>query len=123
MEYSQPVGVDTKRVISRYHAVYLTASWIVFWGYVLIIGAIVVGVLIAIGSCVWAGYTYKDDSDAQLKTCVGGIFVGVSVAIPVIISGFFSLVAGQILRAFVDTAVNTSPLISNSQKAFVMGVN
>lgn len=100
---------------NRYRDAYLVAKATGAIGLViknlgLALGALIVIVALAIAA-----------SDGAQFALIG-IFAGIAVAIPVYILGILVSAQAQILKATLDTAVNTSPLLSNEDKAWIISL-
>jgi len=52
----------------------------------------------------------------------GLIFLAIVAGIPLVVSGILVSAQAQLLKATLDTAVNTSPFLSNEQRAVVMSL-
>ena len=57
------------------------------------------------------------------EAAVGGIILGAIVAIPIWVLGILVAALGQILKATLDTAVNTSPLLTKDEMRQIMSLN
>jgi hypothetical protein len=104
----------------RYSAVYAQARWTILTGWIVIIAGAIVSILTVIGACFYA--SYSDSQKVQAFVCGIGICIGLAGLVQALIAGFLLIVAGQLMRAFADIAVNTSPLLTNPEKASIMGL-
>jgi hypothetical protein len=110
--HSDAGGEPRTSISYRYTDAYRVASAIITFGTtVKVIGA-VVAAIIAI-----AGLAYLGSGGL-----IGGLLLGAMAGLIFWIAGVFVTAQGQLLRASLDTAVNTSPLLSNTEKAKMMGI-
>lgn len=98
----------------RYRDAYTVASAINQFGNVIkILGAVLAGVifLAALGAA---------DETFGWRAVVGGAILGAWVGGTIFLLGIMVSAQGQILQATLDTAVNTSPLLSNEHRMGLM---
>jgi hypothetical protein len=94
------------RVKERYSDAYAVASVVVGFGAVIKVVGVVVGVVILVVSLradFWG-------------SSIGGLLLGSATGLFFYLLGVIVAAQGQILRATLDTAVNTSPFLSDRQK-------
>jgi hypothetical protein len=108
---SKPAGRSVA-VIDRYHDGYITASSAVDFATVIKALAVVLAILVA-ASALWS----DDGAGMFLILCVAA-----SLALTGWISGVMVSAQGQALRAALDTAVSTSPFLTNAERAEAMGL-
>lgn len=121
VEEKVAVSFEVRAIMKRYWDAYLVAKIIVGSGKIIkavgIIGAII---LVIVGYLIMGEGRRGGEAAvaAGIVIIVFGIVVGVwSYLFGVIVSAI-----GEILKAGLDTAVNTSPLLTDYQKAKVMSV-
>ncbi len=102
-------------IADRYADAYRVASAIIAFGTIVKAIGGVVAVIIAIGGL-------ASSSELGSRGVIGGLLLGAMVGLVFWIAGVFVVGQGQLLRASLDTAVNTSPLFSNTEKAKMMGI-
>jgi hypothetical protein len=145
MEYAEHL-VQIDGVIRRYSAIYTYAKISIIIGYIVlaltVMGAVGMITLMAAG----AGDAYEQEVSAAIHSPgarlntepdsdnakdAAGNTVGVIIIfaiyiivgmIPGLIAGFLCIVAGQVMRAFADLAVHTSPFLSPVNQAVAMGL-
>jgi hypothetical protein len=116
----EPTTHEAKQLISRYRDAYLVAKVTIGLGGSIkalgwLIALITLFVVVGIGSEGLRGYNGG-------AFWFLGVFIG---AIQVTVFYFFGILVaavGQILRASLDTAVNTTPLLTEGQKAMAMSL-
>ncbi len=97
----------------RYRDAYSVAEATIGWGTVLKILGVLGGLAIALLGLVAA-------SHVGFAAALASFIVAVSVAGTMYALGVTVAAQGQIIRAILDTAVNTSPLLSNEEKREVL---
>jgi hypothetical protein len=103
--------------VSRYTDAYLIARTITA------VGAIVkVIALVICGAIALFGLVAGAKSE-HYEAAVGGIMLGAIVATPIWVLGILVAALGQILKATLDTAVNTSPLLAKDEMRQIMSLN
>lgn len=102
-------------LMRRYSDAYLVASTINTTGQTIKVVGIAAAAAVALGGCAVG---------SQLGGAVGfaGVLLGAIVALPFYVLGVLVAAQGQILRATIDTAVNTSPLISREELLQVLSL-
>ena len=103
---------------SRYHDIYQIADGMVRLGKIIKIVAVVVAVTGVIAAIVIASNGGFGSDFASPAVVVVGLCAGVGIFCLGILIG----ACGELLRALVDTSVNTSPLITDSEKATIIGL-
>jgi hypothetical protein len=107
----RPTGIS-----NRYTDAYRVASAIIAFGTIVKVTGALVALSIAL-----AGFASADGPFGS-SALIGGVLVAVITGFVFWIVGVFVTAQGQLLRASLDTAVNSSPLLSNIEKARIMGV-
>jgi hypothetical protein len=112
VQVSQEVFALMKRYKDGYHVstVIVTAG-----NAIKILGGIVAGI-IAVASIIAA-------SQSSAAVAVGGILVAIAYGLLFYLSGMLVGAQGQILKATLDTAVNTSPSLTEIQRARIMSID
>jgi hypothetical protein len=82
---------------------------------------VLAGVAVAGGSVMFFNAPGTLPSQNQIGM-VGGLVLGVVVAVLGFALGTLVVAIGQILKAVLDSAVNTSPLLPNERKAEILGL-
>ena len=109
-----PVGSQTSSS-HRYTDAYRVASALIAFGTtVKVIGAVVAVVIVL------AGIASSDSLGS--RALIAGLLLGGVVGFIFWIAGVLVTALGQFLRASVDTAVNTSPFLSDAEKTRMMGI-
>jgi len=103
---------------SRYHDIYRIADGMVRLGKIIKIVAVVVAVTGVIAAIVIASNGGFGSDFASPAVAV----VGLCAAVGIFCLGILIGACGELLRALVDTSVNTSPLITDSEKATIIGL-
>jgi hypothetical protein len=112
-------GKAQMSISDRYTDAYVVANAIITTGTIVkvvgvVLAAVTVLVVLVLTSSVGAGnFTFWS---------IGGLLLGALVGLIFWIAGVFVTAQGQLLRALLDTAVNTSPLVSNTEKERIMGI-
>lgn len=120
---SSPVVVVSKGVsvcaMRRYRDAYPSAAVIEAAGnFTKIIG----GIIALIVFCGVAFIGSQNPAGGGLYGMVGGFILAVPVGGTFYMSGVFMVAQGQLLKATLDSAVQTSPFLTNDEKADVMGL-
>jgi hypothetical protein len=100
-------------VLPRYKDAYRMVAAILSFGGVIKCLSIAIGVLLLFSGLIATGIYGPGGM-------VGAVLLAVIVGLPIYIAGFLVSAQGQLLRAMLDTAVNTSPLISRSELEEIM---
>jgi hypothetical protein len=99
----------------RYTDAYRVASALIAFGTtVKVIGAAVAVIIVL------AGIASSDSLGSH--GLIGGLLIACIIGLIFWIAGVLVTALGQFLRASVDTAVNTSPFLSDAEKAKMMGI-
>lgn len=110
---------DTGRqtgISHRYTDAYRVASAIIAFGTIVkVIGAVVASIIAL------AGFA-SADGPLGSSALIGGLLIAAVTGFVFWIAGVLVTAQGQLLRASLDTAVNSSPLLSNIEKAKIIGV-
>ena len=105
-------------VSGRYSDAYTVANAIISTGKIVKVIGVVLAVL---GAVVVVGYS-REAAPFWAELWVFELLLCAVVGFGLWIAGVFITAQGQLLRALLDTAVNTSPLFSNSDKERIMGI-
>ena len=98
--------------MSRYTDAYLVARAIIAIGATVKVIAFVVG-----GGIALLGLAAGSKST---ELALGGLILGAIFAVPIYILGILVAAQGQILKATLDTAVNSSPLLTKDEMRQIM---
>lgn len=101
--------------MSRYTDAYRVARTITAVGATVKVIALAIGGAIAVVALVVGSQS--------MQYLVGGIILGVIVAIPIYVLGILVAAQGQILKATLDTAVNSSPLLTKDDMRQIMSLD
>ena len=104
-----------KKASDRYTDAYVVANAIIATGKIVK----VIGVVLAVAGALVAIVGYSSN---PIPFWIFPLLLGFVVGLGLWIAGVFITAQGQLLRALLDTAVNTSPLFSNSDKERIMGI-
>lgn len=115
---SQPTGLPTKRYADAYRA----ASGVIALGITMKIVAAIVAAIMGIPPTVVAVQWVSNTSAELIQRLVmlAGIAIALVPGALIFIIGVIIAALGQILRATIDTAVNTSTLLTAEQRAELM---
>jgi len=119
----RPESIESKNASDRYEDAYLQARWVVQAGDVIQTVGWVIGALIFCGALFAAHTVTKLETPAADWLPPAGLAIGAIITV-----FFFWLVGvlvcarGQQLKASLDSAVNSSPFLSNAQRATVMSL-
>ncbi|MDC0275073.1 hypothetical protein OAK76_02490 [Akkermansiaceae bacterium] len=103
------------RPVDRYKDAYVTAEAIDGIGSAIKVLGIVVGVIIVLVGMVLA-------SQGGAFLFLASLVSGAVTAIPIYVLGILVSAQGQVLKATLDTAVNTSPFLDDGERALVMSL-
>jgi len=106
-----PVSPESEAVRQRYKDAYLVAGAVGGVGTAIKAVGIILGVLLVLGGAL-------ADSIATIPALLLAIVVGVFF----FVLGTLISAQGQVLKAGLDTAVNTSPFLTNDQRALSMSL-
>lgn len=110
---------QARGVARRYQDAYTVAASIIGQGQQLKATAIVVGFLVALLAVIGAVATARE-SGLSVAGLVVGLFAAVFIASTIHAHGVRIAAEGQQLLAAIDVAVNTSPFITNTERADIM---
>ena len=108
---------------ARYKSAYSTSRLVIGLGTFLQVMSVLAGVVVAGG--VWLNFSSSHSAGVppEYQTVVwGGVGIGVLIAAQGYVFGEFIKTAGQVLMAGLDTAVNTSTLLTNGRKVEILGL-
>lgn len=97
-----------RSVAARYQDGYRAASWIIATGTMLKIAAVIAATLLFAALA------------SRWNQMLGSVVVAFGVGLVFWVGGVFTAAQGQLLKAILDTAVNSSPFLSEGQRAEVM---
>ena len=102
-------------IMTRYTDAYVTARTVTAYG------ATVKSIAWFIGGGI--GLIGLIAGSQSMQYALGGLFLGAVVAIPIYILGVLVSAQGQILKATLDAAVNSSPLLNKDQMRQIMSLD
>ena len=105
----------SKGMLSRYTDAYRVARTVTGFGATVKAVAVIIGLLI--------GFTALLAGSQSLLYTVGGAILGIIVAVPIFILGVLVSAQGQILKATLDTAVNSSQLLTKDEMQQIMSLD
>jgi len=101
----------------RYAEAYIVARVVTKFGSTVKILAVVAAALIVV-----VGLTIGVQEEAALTGLFGGLVAGFTVGIPFYVLGILLAAVGQILKATLDTAVHTSPILTPDEMQRAMSI-
>ncbi len=117
-QFSDPIP-HARELLTRYKDAYLVAKATVGFGGLIKGIGVVLAILIALAAITMAIQTNGEIAFIPLLMGAGtASFVGVLIYL----LGILVSAQGQILKASLDSAVNTSPFLSNAQRANIMSL-
>ena len=108
------------KVAERYQDAYRVAAATVAIGAAVKVLAICLAGLCLIGAVAGASQSIANLSSLSAAPLLVGLVVAVAVGVPIYALGILVSVAGQVLKATLDTAVHTSPFLDKAQMAQIM---
>src|SRR6185437_123850 len=115
-----PVSNEVRSLTKRYRDSYRVAGFIAGVGEFFKIGGIILAALIGIGTLTLVGQTRGDHQ--QIAILMMGIVTAGFVGGVLFLLGVLVAAQGQLLKASLDTAVNTSPFLTNQDRAKMMAL-
>ena len=112
---SRPSKSGRRSVMSRYTDAYLVARTITGVGATVKVIAFVIA-----GGIALIGFVAGSQS---AQYAIGGIILGAIIATPIYVLGILVAAQGQILKATLDTAVNSSPLLTKDEMRQIMSLD
>jgi hypothetical protein len=114
---SQPGCPKSSRpaLMSRYTDSYLVARTITTFGAIVKFIAFIIGGGVILVSLVVGGHS--------TQYLIGGFLLAAIVGIPIFVLGVLVTAQGQILKATLDTAVNSSPLLTKDEMKQIMSLD
>ena len=109
--------VTNNRNLSRYTDSYLVARTVVGFGFTVKILAFLIGICVAAISIFTAAKSHSS------ITFFGGLVIAFVVAVPIYILGVLVSAQGQILKATLDTAVNSSQFLTKEEMRQIMSLD
>jgi len=113
---ADPASLASK-FVRRYRDAYLVARGITLVGSVVKGIGISLALVIAVVAC---GIATSGQGNWMIG--FGGLLISIVVGVPVYVLGILVSAQGQILKASLDEAVNSSPFLTDSQRAQVMSL-
>jgi hypothetical protein len=113
-------STEVASVTKRYNDAYLVARAINGFGYLIKIISIVIAVLLVLIGFIVANQ--NGPRDPMSVVGIMGIFVGIISGALFYIIGVLVSAQGQILKASLDSAVNSSPFLTNEHRAKIMSL-
>jgi len=107
-----------ERVLGRYPDAYRAAGFLVGFGSVLK----VLGVVLPVGIVLVALVVASDRPFSGTDVLITGLLGAVGCFVFFFVGGIMVSAQGQLIRALVDVAINTSPLLTNQQRASGMSL-
>lgn len=115
-EAARVADLGKNTAINRYFDAYLTARAINGVGALIKMLGIVLAVLIALG-------VFAISGDARdIRLILGGLILAAALGVPIYVLGILVAAQGQILKATLDTAVHSSPFLTDDQRASIMSI-
>jgi len=111
--------VEARSLMVRYWDAYVVAKATVGLGEIIKTTAIVLAVLVVLASVLVAG---KIGGGGGFVAFLLGIIAGLFVGGQFYLLGLIVMAQGQILKASLDGAVNSSPFLENQQRAKIMSL-
>jgi hypothetical protein len=111
-----PISRQAVALIQRYKDAYIVAKFVNGFGSLIKTVGIVAAIVLILGGIV----TSASGRDAALAAGIVAIAFGVFVGIFSYFLGVFVSAQGQILKASLDGAVNTSPFLANEHRIEIM---
>jgi hypothetical protein len=115
---SPPRNAGASSFFSRYADGYQAAGFIVGFGAVIKVASIIVGALVVIVSFIAS----VNEPERSAVTLGIGVLMGALIGFGGFITGIVVSAQGQMLKALLDTAVNTSPFLANPERTKIMGL-
>jgi hypothetical protein len=115
-------GLAFAALTSRYSDAYRVAATAVVIGATLKILAVCAGGLALIVSMLPVSRAIAGAGSADSTALLIGLVAAVLVGVPLYALGILVSAHGQVLKATLDTAVNTSPFLANEQKANILSL-
>ena len=113
---SSPVGV-AQRASARYADAYIVARAVNGIGVFIKVFGVILGVITLI-----AGLVAGVQTEGSPKFVLGGLMLGVVIAVPIFVLGVLVSAQAQILKATLDTAVHSSPFFTKDDIQKVMSL-
>lgn len=111
---------EASALLTRYGDAYLVARATNGWGRLIKIIGLVVALLLALAGLVLIADNQRNDASFALGVVV--IVSGLVSGIMFYVVGVLVSAQGQILKASLDGAVNSSPFLNNKQRAKIMSL-
>ena len=118
----QTETVEAKALLSRYWDAYLVARMTVGLGEIIKVIAVVFAVLIMLAALLIAGQASQSSGGTAVVTFFLGVIGAAFVGGQFYLLGIIVMAQGQILKASLDSAVNSSPFLQNEQRAKIMSL-
>ena len=116
---SKPHRGGKRSITSRYKDAYLTGRALTGLGALVKFVAVIVYVCVLLGGAL-AGARF---SGSMVVGVIAGAVAGFIACIPIYTMGILVAAQGQILKATLDTAVNTSPLLNEDEMRQIMSLD
>ena len=116
-EFSQETPTSASPVGKRYIDAYLTAGFIDGFGSTIKMLAGIFMLLVVLG-----GFILSTNVHNGGAFIFAGLVVAVAFGVPIYVLGVLVAAQGQILKATLDTAVHSSPFLSDDQRASIMSI-
>jgi hypothetical protein len=112
-------GAEVKALMSRYWDAYITARVTDGFGDIIKVIGVVLAVLIALVTVLVAG---QIGGGASFVSMLIGLLFAAFVGLQFYLLGVLVSAQGQILKASLDSAVNSSPFLNNEHRAKIMSL-
>jgi len=106
-----------RSVMTRYREAYLVARATTAIGGTVKVVAICLAVFVAL-----AGIVIASSERGSVPMGIGGVLIGLIFGVPIYVLGVLVSAHGQVLKASLDSAVHTTPFLTDAQKLKVMSL-
>ena len=115
---SERISSQASVIIKRYKDAYLYARWVDGIGTFIKTIGIILAILLVLAIFIVGSNT----SYGLVISLLAGIIAGVFIGGPFYIGGIFVSAGAQVLKASLDSAVNSSPFLTNEHRAKIMSL-
>lgn len=115
---SERISSQASAIIKRYKDAYLYARWVDGIGRFIKAIGIILAILLILAMLFVGNYTGYN----LVVSLLAGIILGVLIGVPFYIGGILVSAGAQILKASLDSAVNSSPFLTNEHRAKIMSL-
>lgn len=110
------------RLAGRYRDAYGVAAGTVKFGNLVKRGSLLLAGAIGIAAAFVSRSAFQYESYTGWFELFSGLLIGIAIGGLGYIAGTFLTAQGQFMSAMLDTAINTSPHLQDSEKASIMGL-